>query len=101
MELTKLNELRNKMHKQFINRQPADGETTTFVYGVGENGINAESSQMLKTLVELVAEKSNNALVMPSTEFCGMVKVKCAACEKTFPAADAAALGKIVTEVLG
>ena len=101
MEISKLNELRNKMHKQFVNRQPVNDETVTFTYGVGENGIDAFKAQMLKKLVELVAEKSDNALVMPSTEFEGSVKVKCAKCEKTFTAENEAALSGIVTEVLG
>ena len=73
MEINQLNELRNKMHRQFVNRQPADGETVKFFVG---NVDKPDNKALLMKLIELVADKSNNALVLFDFGFDGVKVVE-------------------------
>ena len=59
MEIAKLNELRNKMHKQFVNRQPADENTTYFYVGMSDGEAN---KALLMKLIDLVSDRSDNAM---------------------------------------
>lgn len=75
MQISELNVIKEKMHKQFVNRLPADENTVKFMVGVGENGITKEKEALMLALAEKVAEVSDNALVMFDTSFETGVKV--------------------------
>jgi|GEM_PF-6739196 len=93
MNVEKLNQLRIKMHKQFVNRQPADEKTVIFRVGAASGIENVK--QLLLALIDLVSDKSDNALVLSDVTFDGGVKVAECGEEKFFPdvtESDAAAL---------
>ena len=73
MEIAKLNELRNKMHKQFVNRQPVDENTVVIKVGAA-SGIDASKALLMK-LIDLVSDASSDALVMADVSFEKGVKV--------------------------
>ncbi len=75
MQISELNEIRERMHKQFINRLPADKNTVKFMVGVGANGVTKEKEAVMLALCENVAEVSDNALVMFDSSFDNGVKV--------------------------
>ena len=93
MNINELNQMRDRMHKQFVNRQQADENTVVFYVGIGDGGVTKEAEKVMLALTEQVAEKSNDALVMFDTSFTGGVKVKKSGEVKTYEGAvDAAAL---------
>ena len=73
MEVAKLNELRNKMHKQFVNRQPVDDNTVVFKVGAA-NGIDNAKAFLMK-MIDVVSDYSSDALVMADVSFEKGVKV--------------------------
>ena len=75
MQINELNEIKERMHKQFVNRLPADANTVKFMVGVGSNGITKEKEAIMLALAENVAEVSSNALVMFDASFDSGVKV--------------------------
>lgn len=83
MEIAKLNELRNAMHKQFVNRQPADEKTVVFKVGAA-NGVDASKGLLMK-LIDLVSDASSDALVMADVSFEKGVKVAANGAEKAYP----------------
>lgn len=101
MNVNELNVIRNKMNKQFINRQPANDATTFFKVGIGAAGITAENKLLLNALIEAVAEKyDSNALAMFDNELNKGVKVVGAKGEKYYENAKASDAMKIVEESL-
>ena len=83
MELSKLNELRNKMHKQFVNRQPADDSTV--VFGVAAASGIGQAKALLLKLIDVVSDLSDDALVMTDASFEKGVKVTACGKEKYYP----------------
>lgn len=75
MQTSELNALKDKMHKEFVNRVPSDENTVKFLVGIGDNGVTKEKAALMVALAEKVAEASDNALVMFDCSFDGGVKV--------------------------
>ena len=101
MNVNELNALRAKMHKQFINRQPANDTTAMFYVGIGENGITKDAKALLNALIETVSEKySNNALAMFDANLAKGVKVVNGKGEKYYENATTSEVAAIVDESL-
>ena len=99
MEIAKLNELRNKMHKQFVNRQPVDENTVVIKVGAA-SGID-ESKALLMKLIDLVSDASSDALVMADVSFEKGVKVAANGAEKAYPDVTEANAESFVKEYFG
>ncbi len=99
MEVAKLNELRNTMHKQFVNRQPADENTVVFKVGAA-NGIDKAKAFLMK-MIDAVSDLSSDALVMADVGFEKGVKVIKCGKETAYPFVTEANAEGFVKEYFG
>ena len=84
MQINELKALRDKIHKQFVNRRPANDKTTYFYVGAGEDGLGEKSKALILKLIDLVSDKYDNALVLADVELGKGVKVVTAEGEKIY-----------------
>ena len=99
MEIAKLNELRNKMHKQFVNRQPADESTVVFRVGAAQGIDNCKP--LLMKRIDGVSDLSCDALVMADVSFDKGVKVSKCGKEKYYPDVTEATAESFAKEYFG
>ncbi len=76
MDIAKLNQLREKNHKEFVNRLPYGDSEVLFLIGVGDDGVQKKDAEIMLLFVEKIAEISNNARVMFDSNFKGVKTVK-------------------------
>ena len=64
MQIEQLNNIKNEMHKQFVNRLQENESTIKFCLGVKSSGITADKKALIISMIEYVSERFDNALVM-------------------------------------
>ena len=84
MQISELKALRDKIHKQFINRCAANDNTIFFYVGAGADSLGENSKALLMKLIDLVSDKLDNALVLADVSLEKGVRVVSGKEEKIF-----------------